>query len=913
MQEAGLGGVLIYPEYPQHLDDPALGIKNLRFASPEYLDVYRYAIRAARRLGMTVDAVGGSGWPYGGPSVSIDEASHAIRLATSTPEPGGKATLPALLSDEKLIGVFFAEPSGAGQPFEDATSRIQAGGQLEVGADAQNQFLAVISTPTRMQVKRPSLGGEGYVLDHLSRTAFNDYASAVLDKLVAGVRRGDLRAMFADSLEAYGSDWTGGFLDQFKQRRGYDLKPFLPYLFEERGSRTQDTRFDFWETVADLFVDEYAGPLHRWSQQHGLDVEVQAYGVPAVPQRTYQEVDLPGTEQYDWKNFSVGRWASSAAHFYGRKRVLSEYATWAGIPNRFSDTLADLKLIADLQFITGLTELGVSTLPYSPPSAGIPGWQDYSGAAFGLNQSWWPFFHNLTAYIHRASYVVEQGQPVSDVLLYLPTEDVEADAPPGSLNTAFRVKDRLAGAKEGDIPEFGLKNALSHHTLLLEAILNHGYTFDGICGDILEQRAVIRSARLAVGDGSYGVVLLPRLTGMRLGALQKIADFVRGGGTAVAVGRLPNRVYGGSQPAAETERLNFLVRQIFGANDRMGAQQEHAYGLGWGIFVEDENQLPRALLRSCPPDLSLEKIDAEIGFVHRRAQFSPNEEADYFLIANTGEIENSVQASFRIVRRQPEIWDLERGNVTHPAAYAFQGDRTIMDLHLGPRESTVVYFGTSHAKSEVIASNLPVPILDRDTVSANVSEPGTYFVKTDSESKKQTVSLIPQPIALDKSWKLEFGPPLKTSETMTVLTSWTDNPATQYFSGTGTYSNGVTLPASFLSPERVVWLDLGEVRDAARVWVNGQLAGDAWHAPFRLEITRWLHPGGNNLKIAVANLLINCVLGQKPPDYTRLEAVYGNRFPYPEEWKVNPGPWPAGLLGPVRLVPGAKIEFPLHR
>jgi hypothetical protein len=272
-----------------------------------------------------------------------------------------------------------------------------------------------------------------------------------------------------------------------------------------------------------------------------------------------------------------------------------------------------------------------------------------------------------------------------------------------------------------------------------------------------------------------------------------------------------------------------------------------------------------------------------------------------------------MQASFRTGRRRPEIWDLERGNVTHPAVYAFQGDRTMMDLHLGPRQSTVVYFGTSRRKSEVIASNLPVPILDGDTVSGNVSTPGTYFVKTSSELKKRTISLIPEPIAVDKPWKLEFATPLNISETMAVLKSWTDDPATQYFSGTGTYSAAVTLPASFLSPERVVWLDLGEVRDAARVWVNGQLACDAWHAPFRMEISRWLHPGVNNLKIAVANLLINCLLGQKPPDYTRLEAVYGKRFPYPEEWKLNPGPLPAGLLGPVWLVPGVKIEFPLHR
>jgi hypothetical protein len=73
-----------------------------------------------------------------------------------------------------------------------------------------------------------------------------------------------------------------------------------------------------------------------------------------------------GGEQYDWKNFTEGRWASSAAHFYGKRRVLAEYATWAGIPNRFIDTLDNLKQVADLQFLTGLTELGTVDLAIFP-------------------------------------------------------------------------------------------------------------------------------------------------------------------------------------------------------------------------------------------------------------------------------------------------------------------------------------------------------------------------------------------------------------------------------------------------------------------------------------------------------------------------------------------------------------------
>ena len=218
------------------------------------------------------------------------------------------------------------------------------------------------------------------------------------------------------------------------------------------------------------------------------------------------------------------------------KLPLAEYATWAGIPNRFTDTLDDLKPIADLQFLTGLTELEAASLTYSPLSAGVPGWQVYSEADFGLNQSWWSFFPNLTEYVHRASYVLEQGQPVSDVLLYLPVEDVEAHSPPGSLDTEFRVRDHLAQTR-GYMAEFGLQAALTDEAPILVTMLNHGYPFDGIYGDILQTRGVEHGSRLGVGDGSYATIVLPRLVGMRLGALERIEELVRSGGTANRYGQ----------------------------------------------------------------------------------------------------------------------------------------------------------------------------------------------------------------------------------------------------------------------------------------------------------------------------------------------------------------------------------------
>jgi hypothetical protein len=908
MRRAGIGGVTIYPCYPLQVDDPALGIRNLRFLSPEYLKVYRYAVHAAKVLGMTVDVTGGSGWPFGGPSVSLDEASHALRIEKHELLAGGPAQVAALKPGEKLLSVFLTA-TGA-RDSRDVTAFCTPEGTLSLPGGAGGQVVAVIATPVGMHVKRPAWGGEGYVLNHLSAPALRHYQESVLDKLVAGVPRGGLRAVFADSMEAYGTDWTAELPDEFERRRGYDVRPLYPLLFDDANPRSADLRFDYWETVADLFVDGFVRPFHQWAMSRGVKSEIQAYGVPAVPQRSYAEIDLPSAEQYDWKNFTEGRWASSAAHFYGKKRVVAEYATWAGIPNRFTDTLSDLKLAADLQFLTGMTELAASTLPYSPPSAGVPGWQDYAGAAFGLNQTWWPFLPRLTAYIQRASYVLEQGKPVSDVLLYLPVEDAESVAPMGSLHTVFRVRDRLAEAKE-EIPEFGLKNALASQSPLLATILAHGYTFDGISGDILEASGTESNGRMIVGDGSYSTVILPRLEGMRLGAARRIAEFVRAGGTAIAVGSVPRRVYGGTEPAKNSEELHAVMAEIFG--NPSGTFSQHPVGAGAGIFVASENELPQALLQAQSPDLMLRQPDPDLGFVHRRAAISPRENADYYFMVNTSLEQKNFPASFLAGRRAPQLWNLEDGAAARPAHYRFEGDRTVVDLHLGPRRSLVVYFGASHAPPPLTATNLEGADMDEaGIISAIASQAGTYQVQTTSANMSQTVNSLPNPLEIAGPWKLDFGRPLNISKTVTALQSWTANPETQYFSGSATYSTETEIPASSLGPDKIVWIDLGDVRNAARVWVNGHWAGDAWQPPFRLEISRWLKPGRNHLRIEVANLLINCLLGQTPPDYTKLIATYGDRFPYPEDWKANAGPLPAGLLGPVRLVAGVKLRFSLH-
>jgi hypothetical protein len=131
----------------------------------------------------------------------------------------------------------------------------------------------------------------------------------------------------------------------------------------------------------------------------------------------------------------------------------------------------------------------------------------------------------------------------------------------------------------------------------------------------------------------------------------------------------------------------------------------------------------------------------------------------------------------------------------------------------------------------------------------------------------------------------------------------------------------VDVPAGFLADGVPVRLELGEprevtptpgarfqawidppVREAAVVHVNGTRVGSSWCPPYRLDVSRALHPGRNQLRIEVGNLAINHMAGRALPDYRLLHLRYGARFEPQDMDKVQPVP--SGLLGSVRLVSG---------
>jgi hypothetical protein len=251
------------------------------------------------------------------------------------------------------------------------------------------------------------------------------------------------------------------------------------------------------------------------------------------------------------------------------------------------------------------------------------------------------------------------------------------------------------------------------------------------------------------------------------------------------------------------------------------------------------------------------------------------------------------------------------------------GTRVLIDLP--PGGSAFVVFerrltaeGVRSLVSATADALLPAPqvvSLDSAKTVAQVWQNGQYTLNDSTGKEVQTtVNQLPQPLDLSDTWAVGFDPKWGAPEKVALskLMSWTDHESDgiKYYSGLGVYTRTLEVPTDWLASDRGIHLDLGDVRELAEVFVNGKSAGVLWKAPFRADITALVKPGANDLKIEVMNLWINRLTGDMrlPAErrYTRTNMNQVRDMGGDETWKVQP----AGLLGPVRLLPSKRVEIP---
>ncbi len=639
MKAAGIGGVEIQPVYPLELDHPQTDFRNLPYLSDDFLKAVRFTSEKAKRLGLRVDVTLGSGWPYGGPHTPVTEAAGRLRcerVAVAANE--STVPVPATENGEKLLAVFLANGDRRQFSSEGAQrlTAIEHGRvQLPAVSNGSHVLLFFIASRTGQQVKRAAVGAEGFVLDHYSRTAVEHHLHAVADRLLESFGSTPPHSVFSDSLEVFGSDWTNDLLTEFQKRRGYDLEPHLPELVAD-SAESASVRHDWGKTLTELAEEQYLTPIRNWAHAHNTLFRSQTYGEPPVILSSNDLVDLPeGEAGPKWRTFSPARWASSASHIYNRPITSTETWTWLHSP-AFRATPLDMKTEADLHFIQGINQFIGHGWPYSPSSAGEPGWRFYAAAAFNEHNPWFQVMPDITSYLQRLSYLLRQGKPANDVAVYLPTDDA------------------WAGFKLGKTSVDRSMEAILGPTLIPQ-ILNAGYNFD-----FVDDRAIEKAGL------PWKLVIVPGAERMPLATLKKLQEYERNGGLLVATRKLPSRAPGLAEDKSDTPQVASLARDLFKNS-----------------FVRDESTLGATLRSLLQPDLAVDPAAAPaVGFIHRKLS-----DADVYFIANTSNHAVRAEPKFRMKALGAEVWDPFIGE-THPY------DPRLL-LTLAPYESQVIVFSNA--------------------------------------------------------------------------------------------------------------------------------------------------------------------------------------------------------------------------
>jgi hypothetical protein len=732
MKAKGFGGALICDADGSSQDGNERVPPGPTFFSPEWRALYRHTLREAERLGLEMSLNIQSGWNLGGPLVSAEDAPKKLvwieqrlvggtNVAVTLDRPKGRDTFyrdlfvlayplrpvpadrkplrnhkqKALLaplepfsapSSAPLFQEFPAAPDEADTPtgaVRDLTAQFnRATGELvcELPAGDWQVIRLGFTLNDHCRVSTCSQGWDGYALDPFDAGAFKRYWKAVVEPLIAdaGPLAGrTLKYLHTDSWEVEVANWTPTLPDEFQQRRGYELWPWLPVIVGKIvNSREESNRFlhDFRRTMGDLAIDHHYRLFKEGARKHGLLMHPESGGPHAVPIDAQQCLgfnDAPMSEFWAWswrhrvgdENRFFVKQPASAAHVYGRRLVLAEGFTTIG--PHWQETLWDnLKPSFDFACTEGLNLLVWHAFVCSPTSAGIPGQQYFAGTHLNPSVTWWAQSPTFFAYLNRCQFLLQQGIPVADVAFYY-----------------------------GDhVPNFAQLRRSD------PARVGAGYDYDVLTEEALLTRVRARGGKAVLPDGvSYHAIVLPDYDVISLAALRKLAALVADGVTVI-----------GPKPARATSLTGFPQCDTEVA--RLAAELwEETPGKGRVLAGKTAREVLAG--DGVPPDFAA-GTGAPLHYIHRR-----DGKAEIYFVASRTNQPVSTVCTFRVRGKAPELWDAVTGERRYAAAYSEAGGCTSVPLDFEPYGSWCVIFRKPAAQHPATAtSNAPAfdPVLDLD-------------------------------------------------------------------------------------------------------------------------------------------------------------------------------------------------------
>ena len=813
---------------------------NIPYLSDQWMEMLRFTQEQGRANGIEIDMATGTGWPFGGPWVPLEESASKAIFVNASFEGKSVTDLPLKVSDkdEKYSQLNKVMAYWQGKPY-DVTQYVKDGLltwspedilktqmksaenktlkkvlklKLKELENAKWQVVALYVRYGVMKVKRAAPGGEGLVIDHFDRKAVAYY----LAHIEAAFKRTNTpypHTFFNDSYEVADATWTPTLLKEFEKRRGYKLQDYFLLLQAGDAKIVSDYR----ETLGDLLLENFTNQWTAWAHKHGAITRNQAHGSPANLIDCYAAVDIPEIEGFGLSelgikglrkdpgktrkndsDFSMLKYAPSAAHICGKPYTSSETFTW--LTEHFRTSLSQLKPDIDLMFCAGVNHMFFHGTCYSPKNDAWPGWKFYASIDMSPTNSIWRDAPYFMQYVERCQSFLQWGQPDNDFIVYLPVRDM------WQKNTKKLLMQFSIHAMGNLAPEF-IKSIL--------AIDGAGFDSDYI-SDRLLLSTTYKNGMLETAAGTrYKALVIPECKMMPENVKQHIEQ-LKGQGAHI--------IYGTN------------------ASDLKKVAKSETMKLECGL---------KAIRRKNPT-----------GYHYFIANLSSNDINDRLPLA---------------VNFKDAFWfNPLNGNIT---LATINGDS--IDICLRSGESMILQTFTDSISSQTCHSRISCQSSNTSKVS-KISLPGPWTLSFTEEAPK-----VNKTFTLDK---------LQTWETL-------DDDSAKNTMGTGIYTTKFKLTKKD-DPKGAWSIDLGDVRESARVYINGQFIGCAWSVPFVLDCQQALKVGTNELRIEVTNLPANRIadLDRKGIPWRKMEEINVVDINYKKTTYDKWEPMPSGLNSEVKLI-----------
>lgn len=764
---AGLGSLEISPIYGVKGNDK----NNISYLSAAWLDMLRYTQEQGRQLGLDIDMINCTGWPFGGPMLKAEET--AAKLVTETTNVTGdgskQITISINIGNGTLQRVLAYPGKGNTATYQDLTALVEGKSIKWTAPAGEWQVISVYCQHHVMAIKRPSPGSEGYALDHFDADAVASYLAWYDAKFEAGGNPWP-HSFFNDSYEISAGDWTRDMFGQFEKYRGYKLESCMDKLL----AKDKQTLADYRQTLSDMLLHNFTEPWTAWAHSHGVTTRNQAHGSPGNLIDLYAASDIPEIESFYLSNFGIRdlrqdpgftmqalsspttlKYASSAAHVTGKPLVSSESMTW--LTEHFRSSLSQMKPEVDQLFAAGVNHVMFHGTCYSPQQAVWPGWKFYAAVDMSPTNSIWRDVPDFFKYIERVQSFLQLGQPDNEVLVYAPF-----------VNAMYKNTGDFANRMvQFDINKMDTK--MPEMVRCVTALSQAGYDCDYISDRLLLGTTFVGGQLRTAAGVNYKALVVPVSTNM---------------------------------PAEVKSHLDALAAE--------GAQVVYGY-----------DAAAVASLDVTPEELRQDGLS-----VLRRK----NENGYHYFIANL--TKNDIRGDYALA-------------VPFATAVVFD-PMTGSIAEAGTTEDGLVHMDLKSGQSVIIA---------------------TYDVPTTVVSNSTNSNMTAQeqhPITIVGPWKLTFTedsyPSMQDKAyTLDRLQTWeTLDEETACLMGTGIYETTFEVSSSQLKAATAGFrLNLGDVRESARVWVNDRYVGCAWSVPYVINLADAVKEGTNTLRIEVTNLPAN--------------------------------------------------------